>query len=93
MAEERAKIMPMNSPGWFDDLPEYMTEAEYRELSEEISRTIEIVHGHVTKCEWPVPGHNRIARRLSVARPHTGIAGCPRRRDADDVSIAQSTCC
>lgn len=60
-------MMRMNSPGWFDDLPEYMTEAEYSELSEEISRTIEIVHGHVIKCESPVPRHNRIARRLSFA--------------------------
>ena len=45
-----------------------MTEAEYQELSEEISRTIEIVHGHVIKCESPTPRHNRIARRLSFAR-------------------------
>jgi hypothetical protein len=27
-------MMPMSSPGWFNDLPEYMTEAEYRDLSE-----------------------------------------------------------
>ena len=47
----RAKMMPMSSPGWFNDLPEYMTEAEYRDLSEEISRAIEIVHGHVIRCE------------------------------------------
>jgi hypothetical protein len=40
-------MMPVNSPWWFDELPEYMTEAEYRKLSEEISRTIEIVHGHI----------------------------------------------
>ena len=46
-------MIPMNSPGWFDDLPESMTEAEYRELSEEISRTIEIVHGHVIKSAPP----------------------------------------
>ena len=44
-----------------------MTEVEYRELSEEISRTIEIVHGHVIKCESPTPRHNRIARRLANA--------------------------
>jgi hypothetical protein len=60
-------MIPMNSPWWFDELPEYMSEAEYRELSEEISRTVEIVHGHVIKCESPTPQHNRIARRLSVA--------------------------
>ena len=60
-------MMPVSSPGWFNDLPEYMTEAEYRDLSEEISRAIEIVHGHVIRCESPVPRHNRIARRLSFA--------------------------
>jgi Uma2 family endonuclease len=60
-------MIPMSTPGWFDDLPEYMTEAEYRELSEKVSRTIEIVHGHVIRCESPTPRHNRIARRLSFA--------------------------
>jgi Uma2 family endonuclease len=60
-------MMPMSSPWWFDELPEYMTEAEYRDLSEEISRTVEIVHGHVIKCESPTPRHNRIARRLANA--------------------------
>jgi Uma2 family endonuclease len=54
-------------PPWFGDLPENMTEAEYRVLSENIARSIEIVHGHVIKCESPVPLHNRIARRLSFA--------------------------
>ena len=61
-------MTPMSSPGWFNDLPEYMTEAEYRDLSEEISRAIEIVHGYVIRCESPVPRHNRIAR-LRLRRP------------------------
>jgi Uma2 family endonuclease len=60
-------MMPMSSPGWFDDFPENVTGAEYRGLSEDISRTIEIVHGHVIKCESPTPRHNRIARRLANA--------------------------
>jgi Uma2 family endonuclease len=64
---EHAKMIPMSSPWWFEELPEFMTEAEYRDLSEQISRTIEIVHGHVIKCESPAPRHNRIARRLSSA--------------------------
>ena len=33
----------MNSPRWLYDLPEYVTETEYRELPQEIWRTIEIV--------------------------------------------------
>jgi Uma2 family endonuclease len=60
-------MIPMSGPQWFDDLPEYLTEADYRDLSEEISRTIEIVHGHIIKCESPTPRHNRIARRLANA--------------------------
>jgi Uma2 family endonuclease len=69
-------MIPMSSPRWFDELPEYMTEADYRDLTEEISRTVEIVHGHVLKCESPSPRHNLIARRLSFAlesaRSHSG---------------------
>jgi len=60
-------MIPMSRPGWFDDLPDYLSEAEYRDLPEDIARTIEIVHGHVIRCESPVPRHNRIARRLSFA--------------------------
>lgn len=59
--------MPMRGPLWFDDFPENVTEAEYRALPEEMSRAIEIVHGHVIKCESPSPRHNRIARRLANA--------------------------
>jgi Uma2 family endonuclease len=59
--------MPANGPRWPDELPENMTEAEYRALAEDISRSVEIVHGHVIKCESPVPPHNRIARRLCFA--------------------------
>jgi Uma2 family endonuclease len=69
-------MIPMSRPRWFDELPESMTEAEYHDLPEEVARTIEIVYGHVIKCESPVPRHNRIARRLSYAlesaRPPAG---------------------
>ncbi len=57
----------MSNPRWLDELPENMTEAEYHALAEEISRSVEIVHGHVIKRESPLPAHNRIARRLSFA--------------------------
>jgi Uma2 family endonuclease len=59
--------MPANTPRWPDELPVNMTEAEYRALAEDISRSVEIVHGHIIKCESPAPAHNRIARRLSFA--------------------------
>jgi Uma2 family endonuclease len=60
-------MMPMKGPGWFDEFPVFVTEEQYRDLPEEMSRTIEIVHGHVIRCESPVPRHNRIARRLASA--------------------------
>jgi hypothetical protein len=60
-------MLPMSRPGWFDDLPESLPEAEYRALPEDIARSIEVVHGHVIRCESPVPRHNRIARRLWFA--------------------------
>ena len=59
--------MPGSNPRWPDDLPENMTEAEYRALAGDISCSVEIVHGHVIKCESAAPAHNRIARRLSFA--------------------------
>jgi hypothetical protein len=63
-------MMPMSSPGWFDGLPEYLTETDYRDLSEEISRTIEIVHGHVIKCESPTPRQStHPGRGSSRSRP------------------------
>jgi Uma2 family endonuclease len=60
-------MMPMSSPGWYEEFPEYITEAEYRGLSEEISRAVEVVYGRIIKCESPTPRHNRIARRLANA--------------------------
>jgi Uma2 family endonuclease len=60
-------MTPVSTPAWLDALPESITEAEYRGLSEEVSRSIEIVHGHVIKRESPTPLHNRIARRLANA--------------------------
>ncbi|HEX2314929.1 MAG TPA: Uma2 family endonuclease [Thermomonospora sp.] len=42
-----------------------MTEEEYTALPEDVARMIEVVHGHVIRCESPVPRHNRIARRLA----------------------------
>ncbi|WP_327087637.1 Uma2 family endonuclease [Nonomuraea sp. NBC_01738] len=57
----------MAVPSWFDGLPEVMGEADYRALPEDVARSIEVVHGHVIKCESPAPQHNRIARRLAGA--------------------------
>ncbi|MFI6321875.1 Uma2 family endonuclease [Nonomuraea sp. NPDC050556] len=66
----------MATPSWFDSFPDVMSEAEYRALPEDVGRSIEVVHGHVIKCESPAPRHHRIARRvanaLEAARPRTG---------------------
>lgn len=80
-------MIPMSSPWWFDELPESMTEAEYRGLSEEISRTVEIVHGHVIKCESPTPQHNLIARRLSFALESARSPAGPCLRVETDVDV------
>jgi Uma2 family endonuclease len=60
-------MMPMPTEEWYEELPEFITEEQYRALNEEISRTIEVVFGHVIKCESATPRHNRIARRLANA--------------------------
>jgi Uma2 family endonuclease len=80
-------MMPMSNPGWFDELPEYMSEADYRDLSEDISRTIEIVHGHIIKCESPTPRHNRVARRLANALEGSRSAAGPCLTVETDVDV------
>lgn len=48
-------------------LPHTMSEAGYAALSEEFSRQIEVVHGHVIVRESPTPQHQQVARRLANA--------------------------
>jgi Uma2 family endonuclease len=60
-------MMPVNSKEWYDEMPEFITEAEYRGLSEDICRTIEVVYGQIIRCESPTRRHQRIARRLANA--------------------------
>jgi Uma2 family endonuclease len=80
-------MMPMSSKEWYDQMPEFITEAEYRALSEEISRTIEIVHGQVIKCESPTPLHNRITRRLANALEAARQPGDPCLTVETDVDV------
>ncbi|MDX6431132.1 MAG: hypothetical protein QOE54_3498 [Streptosporangiaceae bacterium] len=49
----------MNTPAWYDDLPQAMSEAEYKALPEEVARTIEVVHGDVIRCQSPSDGRIR----------------------------------
>ena len=80
-------MIPMNSPWWLEELPEYLTEAQYRDLAEEVSRTIEIVHGHVIRCESPGPQHNLVARRLSFALESARLPAGPYLRVETDVDL------
>ena len=80
-------MIPMNSPWWLEELPEYLTEAEYRDLGEEVSRTIEIVHGHVIRCESPTPQHNLVARRLSFALESARLPAGPCLRVETEVDL------
>lgn len=43
-----------------------ITAAEYEALPEDICRTIEVVDGHIVKCETPSRLHNRVVRRLAT---------------------------
>ena len=80
-------MKPMSGPWWFEELPESMSEAEYRDLPEEISRTIEIVHGHAIRCESPSPQYNLIARRLSFALESARSPAGPCLRVETDVDV------
>jgi hypothetical protein len=42
-------MIPLGRPGWLDELPESMTEAQCRELAEDVSRTVEVAYGHVMR--------------------------------------------
>jgi len=52
---------------WYRWIPEQITAQEYQALPEDFSRTIEVIDGHLVKCESPSRLHNRIARRLAAA--------------------------
>jgi hypothetical protein len=80
-------MIPINSPWWLEELPESLTEAEYRSPGEEVSRTIEIVHGHVIRCESPAPQHNLVARRLSFALESARLPAGPCLRVETEVDL------
>jgi Uma2 family endonuclease len=51
---------------WIDDFPAQITAEEYEALPEEFCRTIEVIDGHIVKCESPSRLHNRVALNLAV---------------------------
>lgn len=60
--------MTIGIPGdWYRWIPEQITAQEYEDLPEDFCRTIEVIDGHIVKCESPSRLHNRVARRLATA--------------------------
>jgi Uma2 family endonuclease len=74
-------------PDWYKSFPEVMTEEEYEALPEEVARRIEVVHGHVIRCQSPSPEHNRIARRLANAIERAFSPSGPCLRADTDIDV------
>jgi Uma2 family endonuclease len=55
-----------SSYSWIDDFPAQITAEEYEALPAEFCQTIEVIDGHIVKCESPSRLHNRVALNLAV---------------------------
>ncbi|WP_433600583.1 Uma2 family endonuclease [Nocardia sp. CA-135953] len=51
---------------WYRWIPEQITARDYELLPEDFGRTIEVIDGHIVKCESPSRLHNRVARRMAA---------------------------
>ncbi|GAA1275079.1 hypothetical protein GCM10009677_30630 [Sphaerisporangium rubeum] len=51
---------------WYRGIPDQITAKDYEDLPEDFCRTIEVIDGHVVKCESASVVHNRVARRLAT---------------------------
>jgi Uma2 family endonuclease len=52
--------------GWLDAFPDQITAEDYAEMPEDFSRTIEVIDGHIVKCESPSRVHNRVAFNIAA---------------------------
>ena len=52
---------------WYRWIPEQITAEEYAALPEDFSRSIEVIDGHIVKCESPSRVHNRVAFNMAAA--------------------------
>lgn len=59
--------MAVGADEWYRGIPDQITAQEYEALPEDFCRTIEVIDGHIVKCESPSRLHNRVARRLAAA--------------------------
>jgi Uma2 family endonuclease len=51
---------------WYRWIPDQITARDYELLPPEFCRTIEVIDGHIVKCESPSRLHNRVARRMAA---------------------------
>jgi Uma2 family endonuclease len=56
----------VTSYGWFDEFPDQITAEDYAKMPEEFARTIEVIDGHIVKCESPSRVHNRVAFNMAA---------------------------
>jgi Uma2 family endonuclease len=60
--------MTIGAPSdWYRWIPAQITAQEYEALPEDFCRTIEVIDGHIVKCESASRLHNRVGRRLAAA--------------------------
>jgi Uma2 family endonuclease len=52
---------------WYESIPEQITAEEYAQLPEEFCQSIEVIDGHIVKCESPSRIHNRVAFNIAAA--------------------------
>jgi Uma2 family endonuclease len=52
--------------GWFEGLPDQITAEDYAKMPEDFARTIEVIDGHIVKCESPSRVHNRVAFNMAA---------------------------
>ncbi|MEO3814479.1 Uma2 family endonuclease [Sphaerisporangium sp. B11E5] len=51
---------------WYRWIPEQITSEDYAALPEDFCRTIEVIDGHLIKCESASRPHNRVGRRFAA---------------------------
>ncbi|MFD0683407.1 Uma2 family endonuclease [Actinomadura fibrosa] len=52
---------------WYKWVPDQITAEDYERLPEDFCRSIEVIDGHMVKCESPSRVHNRVAYNLTTA--------------------------
>jgi Uma2 family endonuclease len=56
----------VTSYGWFEEFPDQITAEDYATMPENFARTIEVIDGHIVKCESPSRVHNWVAFNMAA---------------------------